>query len=97
MLGHIHGLNDDEDVDGILVQLPVPPHISERRVCNLILPRKDVDGFNVVNVGKFCSDQKAMVPATPLGVVELLRRTGECDAAGCYTFETHWLVNFFVI
>lgn len=94
MLGHIRGLNDDEDVDGILVQLPVPPHISERHVCNLILPRKDVDGFNVVNVGKFCSDQKAMVPATPLGVVELLRRTGERNTARSDLMSLHRSLSF---
>lgn len=76
LLDVIHGLNNDESVDGILVQLPVPDHITERRVCNAVDPSKDVDGFNVINVGRFCSDQMTFIPATPAGVMEMLRRTG---------------------
>ena len=63
-------------MNGILVQLPVPKHISERKVCNAVDPEKDVDGFHIVNVGRFCVDLKAMVPATPAGVIEMLKRTG---------------------
>ena len=63
-------------MNGILVQLPVPKHISERKVCNAVAPEKDVDGFHIVNVGRFCVDLKAMVPATPAGVIEMLKRTG---------------------
>lgn len=77
LLAKIHELNNDYRVNGILVQLPVPEHISERKVCNAIAPEKDVDGFHVVNVGRFCTDLKAMVPATPAGVIEMLKRTGE--------------------
>ncbi|XP_023229437.1 bifunctional methylenetetrahydrofolate dehydrogenase/cyclohydrolase, mitochondrial-like [Centruroides sculpturatus] len=72
----IHQLNDNPDVDGILVQLPLPNHMNERLVCNSITPSKDVDGFHVVNVGRFCLDMNALIPCTPLGVMELLRRTG---------------------
>ena len=63
-------------MDGVLVQLPVPPHIKERTVCNHVAPEKDVDGFHVVNVGRFCVDLKSIIPATPAGVIEMLKRTG---------------------
>lgn len=76
LLRVIRELNSDDSVDGILVQLPVPDHITERRVCNAVDPSKDVDGFNVVNVGRFCSDQMTFIPATPAGVMEMLRRSG---------------------
>lgn len=48
----INKLNQDPDVDGILVQLPLPPHMDERKICNLVAPEKDVDGFHIVNVGR---------------------------------------------
>ncbi|KAG8177406.1 hypothetical protein JTE90_020435 [Oedothorax gibbosus] len=72
----IRELNEDSNVDGILVQLPLPPHMNERRVCNALAPHKDVDGFHVVNVGRFCLDMQALLPCTPLGIMELLRRKG---------------------
>ena len=77
LLGRIHQLNINPGVDGILVQLPVPPHIDERRVCNAVAPEKDVDGFHVVNVGRFCVNQTSLVPATPAGVIELIKRAGK--------------------
>ena len=76
LLTQIDELNNDSDVDGVLVQLPVPPHIKERTVCNHVAPEKDVDGFHVVNVGRFCVDLKSIIPATPAGVIEMLKRTG---------------------
>ena len=76
LLDHIQFLNGDTHVDGILVQLPLPKHITERAVCNAIAPHKDVDGFNIVNVGRFCLDMNTLIPCTPLGVQELIRRTG---------------------
>ena len=76
MISEIDSLNKDDSVDGILVQLPVPPHISERAVCNAVAPEKDVDGFHIINVGRFCVDMKAMIPATPAGVIEMIKRTG---------------------
>lgn len=76
VLSIIRSLNDNPNVDGILVQLPLPNHLNERRVCNAIAPHKDVDGFHVVNVGRFCLDMKSLIPCTPLGIMELLRRTG---------------------
>ncbi|KAG8331964.1 hypothetical protein J6590_031209 [Homalodisca vitripennis] len=76
LLQHIHLLNNDPEVDGILVQLPIPDHITERAICNAVAPSKDVDGFNIVNVGRFCLDMKTLVPCTPLGVQELIKRSG---------------------
>ncbi|KAF2894118.1 hypothetical protein ILUMI_12056 [Ignelater luminosus] len=69
-------LNKDESVDGILVQLPVPQHISERNVCNAVDPTKDVDGFHIMNVGKLSLNMMTFVPCTVLAVIELLARTG---------------------
>lgn len=76
LLKVINDLNDDDSVDGILVQLPVPSHINERRICNAVSCEKDVDGFNEKNVGRLCLDMNTLIPCTPLGVQELLRRAG---------------------
>ncbi|XP_077999234.1 uncharacterized protein LOC144452096 [Glandiceps talaboti] len=76
LLDLVNNLNKNPDVDGILVQLPVPPHIDERTVCDSVVPEKDVDGFHVMNVGRFCLDQRALLPATPYGIMELIKRTG---------------------
>lgn len=72
----INKLNSDHRVDGLLVQLPLPDHINERLVCNAVCPGKDVDGFHVVNVGRMCLDQTTVLPATPWGVWEIIKRTG---------------------
>ncbi|NXQ10241.1 MTDC protein, partial [Peucedramus taeniatus] len=77
LLELIAKLNSDTAVDGLLVQLPLPEHIDERRVCNAVSPHKDVDGFHVLNVGRMCLDQHSMLPATPRGVWEIIQRTGE--------------------
>lgn len=76
LLDIIHSLNNDNNVDGILVQLPIPEHMNERKICNAVARDKDVDGFNILNVGRMCLDMETMIPATPLGVIELLKRTG---------------------
>ncbi|KAK5622393.1 Bifunctional methylenetetrahydrofolate dehydrogenase/cyclohydrolase, mitochondrial [Crenichthys baileyi] len=76
LLDLIYKLNTDPRVDGLLVQLPLPDHIDERTVCNAVAPNKDVDGFHVVNVGRMCLDQSTMLPATPWGVWEIIKRTG---------------------
>ncbi|XP_070545426.1 bifunctional methylenetetrahydrofolate dehydrogenase/cyclohydrolase, mitochondrial-like [Ptychodera flava] len=76
LLDLVHSLNTNNDVDGILVQLPVPKHINERTICDSVRPEKDVDGFHVMNVGRFCLDQRALLPATPYGIMELIKRTG---------------------
>ncbi|XP_067879508.1 bifunctional methylenetetrahydrofolate dehydrogenase/cyclohydrolase, mitochondrial-like isoform X1 [Heterodontus francisci] len=72
----ISKLNNDDKVDGLLVQLPLPEHLDERKICNAVSPGKDVDGFHVINVGRMCLDQKSMLPATPWGVWEIIQRTG---------------------
>ncbi|RUS76048.1 hypothetical protein EGW08_016178, partial [Elysia chlorotica] len=74
VLREIEYLNSLPDVDGILVQLPLPQHICERKVCDAVRPDKDVDGFNVLNIGRFCVNEDAFVPATPSGVLEIIRR-----------------------
>ena len=71
----IRALNADADVDGILVQLPLPSGLPERELLELLDPAKDVDGFHPVNVGRLWSDQPGLTPATPTGIVELLRRS----------------------
>uniref|UniRef100_A0AC11EI21 Uncharacterized protein n=1 Tax=Ovis aries TaxID=9940 RepID=A0AC11EI21_SHEEP len=77
LLNLINKLNNDNNVDGLLVQLPLPEHIDERKVCNAVSPDKDVDGFHVINVGRMCLDQCSMLPATPWGVWEIIKRTGD--------------------
>jgi len=68
-------LNDREDVDGILVQLPIPKQIDESAVLERINPEKDVDGFHPVNVGRLSQGQSALAPCTPAGVIEILKRS----------------------
>ncbi|KXJ79689.1 hypothetical protein RP20_CCG028470 [Aedes albopictus] len=75
LLKRIEELNNDDSVDGILVQLPVPGHINERKVCNSVSCDKDVDGFNERNIGRLCLDMNTLIPCTPLGVQELIKRT----------------------
>lgn len=73
LLGLVRRLNEDETVDGILVQLPLPAHIDEDLVIATIDPDKDVDGFNVINVGRLSTGLPGYVPCTPLGCVMLLK------------------------
>ena len=73
LLSIIDKLNDDEYVNGILVQLPLPSHINENIILNRISPKKDVDGFSPVNIGKLITGNKeVLVPCTPLGIIKLL-------------------------
>lgn len=74
LLEVVDKLNKDADVDGYIVQLPLPAHISEQKVLQAIAPEKDVDGFHPCNVGKMVSGLPAYLPATPAGIVELLKR-----------------------
>jgi methylenetetrahydrofolate dehydrogenase (NADP+)/methenyltetrahydrofolate cyclohydrolase len=76
LLEIVDDLNRDDAVDGILVQLPLPPQISEKKVVERLSPDKDVDGFHPVNVGRLWLDREGFTPATPTGIVELLRRNG---------------------
>jgi methylenetetrahydrofolate dehydrogenase (NADP+)/methenyltetrahydrofolate cyclohydrolase len=81
-LGEIVGqLNHRDDVDGILVQLPLPKHIDERRILELIDPVKDVDGFHPINAGRLVQGHESLVPCTPAGVIEILKRS-DIEIAG---------------
>lgn len=72
----IHGLNERKDVNGILVQLPLPSHIDEDTVIRAIAPQKDVDGFHPQSVGSLCIGQPGFVSCTPAGIIQLLKRSG---------------------
>ena len=74
LLAEVQKLNEDASVDGFIVQLPLPRHISEQRVIEAIDYRKDVDGFHPINVGRMAIGLPAFVSATPKGILELLRR-----------------------
>lgn len=74
LLSHIQDLNYDDDVDGFIVQLPLPAHISENTVMEAIAPEKDVDGFHPINVGRMCKGLPAYISATPFGILEMLER-----------------------
>lgn len=71
----VHSLNEREDVDGILVQLPLPREVQEQRVIEAIDPQKDVDGFHPMNVGRLSLGQRVLTPCTPAGIMELLERS----------------------
>lgn len=77
----VNELNDRSDVDGILVQLPLPKHIDEREVLELIDPEKDVDGFHPMNTGRLMQGYESLVPCTPAGVIEILKRS-DIEIAG---------------
>jgi methylenetetrahydrofolate dehydrogenase (NADP+)/methenyltetrahydrofolate cyclohydrolase len=74
LLAEVERLNNDPEVDGFIVQLPLPKHIDEQRVIEAISPRKDVDGFTPINVGAMVLGLECFVPATPAGILELLKR-----------------------
>ena len=77
LFAQIDALNADADVNGILIQAPLPKHINETATFNRVLPGKDVDGFNTVNIGKLCQeDSSGFVACTPAGIVELIKRSG---------------------
>lgn len=74
LLEAVRKLNEDDDVDGFIVQLPLPKHIRESNITPAIEPRKDVDGFHPVNFGRMAQGLPAFLPATPFGILEMLRR-----------------------
>ena len=76
LLETIEFLNNDPDIDGFIVQLPLPKHINEQRVINTISPDKDVDGFTPINIGRMVLGEDCFVPATPMGICTLLKRYG---------------------
>jgi len=76
LLDRLERLNADPGTDGILVQMPLPPHIDQQRIIESISPAKDVDGLHPYNIGRLASDKPRFVPCTPLGILELLARYG---------------------
>ena len=72
----VQKLNGRDEIDGILVQLPLPAHVVDREILEAIDPLKDVDGFHPINVGRLSQGEKALVPCTPAGVIEILKRSG---------------------
>lgn len=76
LLSVVNKLNDDESVNGILVQFPVPKHISQEKVMNTIAPLKDVDGLNQINIGKLVAGVDGLTPCTPTGVIKMIKSTG---------------------
>ncbi len=81
MLALISTLNVREDIDGILVQLPLPPQVDAKRVLLGVLPEKDVDGFHPINVGNLSTQRPGLTPCTPAGIIEILKRS-EIEIAG---------------
>lgn len=76
LLALIEKLNADDEVNGILVQLPLPEQIDEKKVIQAIDPKKDVDGFHPMNAGALCTGEKGFVSCTPAGIIQLLKRSG---------------------
>ncbi len=76
LLEMVAELNGREEIDGILIQLPLPGHVDTKRLLEAVSPEKDVDGFHPVNVGRLVSGQPGLQPCTPAGVMEMLRRRG---------------------
>jgi methylenetetrahydrofolate dehydrogenase (NADP+)/methenyltetrahydrofolate cyclohydrolase len=75
MLALVAELNARDDVDGILIQLPLPPQVNAKRLLEAVAPEKDVDGFHPVNVGRLQTGQPALAPSTPAGLIEILKRS----------------------
>src|SRR3979409_2217301 len=75
LLALVEGLNCRDDIDGILVQLPLPAHVDAKKVLMAVDPAKDVDGFHPVNVGFLSTQRHGLVPCTPAGVIEILNRS----------------------
>jgi methylenetetrahydrofolate dehydrogenase (NADP+)/methenyltetrahydrofolate cyclohydrolase len=76
MMDLVQSLNDRDDVDGILIQLPLPEQVDTKALLDAVAPAKDVDGFHPVNAGKLMAGRPALAPCTPAGVIEILKRSG---------------------
>ena len=84
LLDKVHSLNIDDDIDGFIVQLPLPKHIDEMKVTEAIDPKKDVDGFHPMNLGNMVLNLPGFLPATPAGIIELLKRYNiETEGKSC--------------
>ena len=76
MLALVAGLNERDDIDGILIQLPLPAQVDAKRLLDSVMPEKDVDGFHPVNAGRIQAGRPALAPCTPAGVIQILKRSG---------------------
>jgi methylenetetrahydrofolate dehydrogenase (NADP+)/methenyltetrahydrofolate cyclohydrolase len=76
MLDVVHSLNDRDDIDGILIQLPLPKQVEAKALLDAVSPEKDVDGFHPVNAGRLQAGRPALAPCTPAGIIEILKRSG---------------------
>lgn len=84
LLAKVQSLNEDRSIDGFIVQLPLPAHIDEMKITQAIDPKKDVDGFHPVNLGNMMLNLPGFLPATPAGIMELLKRNKiETDGKNC--------------
>lgn len=84
LLAKIAALNEDDNLDGYIVQLPLPKHIDEQKILLAIDPNKDVDGFHLTNFGRMALEMESFIPATPFGIMELLERY-KVETAGKHT------------
>ncbi|MEZ0130950.1 bifunctional 5,10-methylenetetrahydrofolate dehydrogenase/5,10-methenyltetrahydrofolate cyclohydrolase, partial [Flavobacterium sp. LBUM151] len=84
LLAKIKELNEDDDLDGFIVQLPLPKHIDEQKILLAIDPDKDVDGFHPTNFGRMALEMESFIPATPFGIMQLLERY-KVETAGKHT------------
>ena len=84
LLDEISKLNDNDSIDGFIVQLPLPKHIDEQKILLAIDPNKDVDGFHPTNFGKMALNMRTFIPATPYGIIELIKRYG-IETSGKHT------------
>jgi methylenetetrahydrofolate dehydrogenase (NADP+)/methenyltetrahydrofolate cyclohydrolase len=83
MLGLLDGLNAREEIDGILIQMPLPAHVDGKALLDAVIPAKDVDGFHPVNAGRLLAGRPTLAPCTPAGIIEILRRS-EIPISGQY-------------
>jgi methylenetetrahydrofolate dehydrogenase (NADP+)/methenyltetrahydrofolate cyclohydrolase len=94
LLEQVYSLNGNKDIDGYIVQLPLPKHIDEQKVLLAVHPDKDVDGFHPANFGKMALDMPSFIPATPFGIMELLRRYKvETDGRHCVVIGRSHIVG----
>ena len=94
LLTEVERINNDSSIDGLIVQLPLPDHIDEKKVTQSISPSKDVDGFHPVNIGKMVLNLPSYVPATPAGIIEILRRYNiNCSGKHCVVIGRSHIVG----
>ena len=95
LVKEIHKVNNTLDIDGLIVQLPLPNHIDEMRITEAILPSKDVDGFHPTNIGRMILNLPTYLPATPAGILELLKRYNvETSGKNCVVIGRSHIVGF---